>query len=184
MRRVLLLTVLAVSLTATTAQAGGWAAFSLSEPTGARVWSPELTLMQHGVRPLDGVEPAIVIERDGVRRSFRGTPSGRPGGYRFRVVFPDAGRWAVTLDDGFSQSHDVGPVDVRGGPVAAPAVPGSRAGAGAGSSATASRRWAMGAGGGAVLLIVIASAWLLRPAGAGRTARRGARDNGAAGAPS
>jgi len=178
MRRVLLLTVLAVSLTATTAQAGGWAAFSLSEPTGARVWSPELTLMQHGVRPLDGVQPAIMIERAGVRRSFRGTPSGRPGGYRFRVVFPDAGRWAVTLDDGFSRTHDVGPVDVRGGTAAAPAVPG------AGSSATASKRWALGAGGGAVLLIVIASAWLLRPAGAGRTARREATERGAAGAPS
>ena len=66
MRRVLIALPLAlVLLIAPAAYAGGWATVGLSStPAGTEPgtpWPVEITVLQHGVTPLEGVEPAVII---------------------------------------------------------------------------------------------------------------------------
>jgi len=106
------------------ARAGGWANVALSStPTEIRTggtWSVDLQVLQHGVTPMEDVEPAVILTGpDGAQRRFAARPTGDAGVYRARVVFPSAGSWRYTVSDGFT---DVGtrvypPVDV------APATP-------------------------------------------------------------
>ena len=102
------------------APAGGWATVSLSStPDGlspGQPWLVELEILQHGRTPLDGVEPSIVLtERaTGATRTVAAEPTGRPGMYEARAVFPDAGRWSYAVDDGFSQVHDYPEVTIGG----------------------------------------------------------------------
>jgi hypothetical protein len=84
-------------------------------------WEPKITIRQHGTTPLDGVEPAVIItNRDtGERKRFDATPTGNPGEYRAKVVFPSGGEWAVGVYDGFTQYggaklHTFGTVGVSG----------------------------------------------------------------------
>ena len=109
------------------ALAGGWATVSLSStPDGlspGQPWLVELEILQHGRTPLDGVEPSIVLtERaTGATRTVAAEPTGRPGMYEARAVFPGAGRWTYAVDDGFSQVHDYPAVTI-GGTGSAPAT--------------------------------------------------------------
>ena len=107
------------------AQAGGWATVTLSStPDGlapGQPWLVELEILQHGRTPLDGVEPSIVLtDGTGATRSVAAKPTGRPGMYTARAVFPAAGRWTYAVDDGFSQVHDYPEVTI-GSTNAAPA---------------------------------------------------------------
>ena len=92
------------------AAAGGFATVQLSStPTGTKAgtpWSVDLTVLQHGVTPLDGMEPLITISERLQPRS-RSLPRRRaqPGVYHADVVFPEAGTWTWTIWDGFSQTH-------------------------------------------------------------------------------
>lgn len=106
MRRVLIAVPLAVLLLiAPAAHAGGWATVGLSStPAGTEAgtpWPVEITVLQHGVTPLEGVKPAVIITRGDARKTFAATPTGKPGVYRAKVVFPTAGRWSYAVDDGF-----------------------------------------------------------------------------------
>jgi len=122
MRTFLTLTLLALALPAGAA-AGGWATAGVSPPppgTGpGDTWQAELTLLQHGVTPLEGVNPTITISGPETR-TFEFAPTGKPGIYVAEVVFPSAGTWRYSVNDDFSQVHTFAPVQV-GGPVAAPA---------------------------------------------------------------
>jgi hypothetical protein len=105
-RRVLIALPLAlVLLIAPAAYAGGWATVGLSStPAGTEPgepWPVEITVLQHGVTPLEGVEPAVIITSGDARETFAATPTGKPGVYRAEVVFPTAGRWSYAVDDGF-----------------------------------------------------------------------------------
>jgi hypothetical protein len=51
----------------------------------------------------------------GTRRSFVAGPTERSGVYRARVVFPSAGEWAYSVDDDFSQVHQLGSVRIGAG---------------------------------------------------------------------
>jgi hypothetical protein len=116
------------------AMGGGWATVHLdSLPAGVEPgepWDARLTVLQHGQTPLDGVEPAVIVEGPGgERRTVVARPAGEPGVYRARVVFPTAGRWSLTVDDGFTATHSYGAVRIGGdgeggGPVADPAPDG------------------------------------------------------------
>ena len=117
-----------------TSLAGGWATVGLSSlPDGTRPgeeWVVDLTVLQHGRTPLEGVEPRVLIEAasGGTRRAFAASPTERPGVYRARVVFPSAGEWAYSVDDDFSQVHQLGSVRIGAGssetpPAAAAATP-------------------------------------------------------------
>lgn len=109
------------------ATAGGWATVSLtSTPDGlgpGDPWNVEMTILQHGRTPLDGVEPSIVLTNGatGETQHVSATPTGKPGRYEARAVFPAAGRWTYAVDDGFSRVHDYPAVTI-GGTATAPAA--------------------------------------------------------------
>jgi YtkA-like protein len=112
--------------------AGGWATVGLSSlPDGARAgeeWVVDLTVLQHGRTPLEGVQPVVRIGRPdrGTERSFRAVPTGEAGVYRAKVVFPSTGEWSYSVDDDFSQVHQLGSVRIGSGSgetVVAPATP-------------------------------------------------------------
>jgi len=123
------------AVAAAPAHAGGWSTVGLSSlPDGTapgEPWRVELTILQHGVTPIDGVHPAIEIwpDRaggDAERRRFVAEPTGAPGVYRAEVTFPAAGRWDFQVDDGFLPTpHSYAPVAIGG--VSTP--PPARAGA-------------------------------------------------------
>ena len=120
-----LLLVLAVAAVAVpAASAGGWATVGLGSlprdtPAGG-TWSVDLTVLQHGRTPLEGIVPAVTIANgDGERREFAGTATGKPGVYRVDVVFPTAGTWTYEVWDGFSQTHTYMPVEIGAPPAGA-----------------------------------------------------------------
>ncbi|HUP33786.1 MAG TPA: hypothetical protein VM184_12175 [Gaiellaceae bacterium] len=117
MKRLLL--VLAVAAVAVpVASAGGFATVGLSSlptntPAGG-IWSVDLTVLQHGRTPLEGITPVLTIANgDGETREFAGVATGKPGVYRVDVVFPASGTWTYAVWDGFSQSHTYKPVEIR-----------------------------------------------------------------------
>jgi hypothetical protein len=121
-KRLTVLAVVAAALAApAAAQAGGWATVGLDPPPeglapGER-WSVDLTVLQHGRTPLEGVQPRVIVQRDdgGHRREFRARPTGEPGVYRASVVFASAGAWRYFVDDDFSATHSFAPVSIGKG---------------------------------------------------------------------
>jgi hypothetical protein len=111
------------------ATAGGWATVSLSSTPDdlgpGAPWDVEMTILQHGRTPLDGVEPSITLTNSATGKTeyVAAEPTGRPGVYEARAVFPDAGRWTYAVDDGFSRIHDYPAVTI-GGAASAPAAAG------------------------------------------------------------
>jgi hypothetical protein len=101
--------------------AGGWATVGLSSlPDGARsgeAWVVDLTLLQHGRTPLDGVQPRVLLKAadGGAEEAFIAKPTERAGVYRAHVVFPSPGRWTYSVDDDFSQVHELGTVQIAAG---------------------------------------------------------------------
>jgi hypothetical protein len=121
----------AALLAPASALAGGWATVGLSSsPDGTRAgeeWVVDLTVLQHGRTPLEGVQPRVLVkgESGGAEETFPAEQTGRAGVYRARVVFPSAGWWTYSVDDDFSQVHHLGSVRIgAGGAEAAAAVPG------------------------------------------------------------
>ena len=100
MRRSLLPFPLALVLAldaAASAHAGGFATVGLSStPDGVapgKPWNVEITVLQHGRTPLDGLTPRVQIRSGDKTREFAAKPAGKKGVYRAAVVFPQAGRW-------------------------------------------------------------------------------------------
>jgi hypothetical protein len=171
------------------AGAGGFATVGLSSlPDGTapgRPWHVTLTILQHGIRPLQDVKPTIRIRSaDGdTTRTFAARPARKSGLYTADVVFPTAGTWRYAINDGFTQTHTFAPVAI--GSSRAVPVPGSQSGAGpAGARAPVDRDGgddggnvaaALGAAVAAGLLAALAAVLLLR--------RRGPREAAAAGGP-
>jgi hypothetical protein len=108
-RRPFLLVPLALALAAIAAPsalAGGFATVGLSStPTDVKPgdpWNVQLTVLQHGRTPLEGVQPQIVIRSGDAQREFTAVPTGKSGVYRAEVVFPAAGTWTYEVRDGFN----------------------------------------------------------------------------------
>jgi hypothetical protein len=119
-KRLVLLAATAAALAAPAgATAGGWATVGLdSLPDGVapgEPWTVELTILQHGRTPLEGVRPSVIVEKAGeeTTRSFPARETDEPGVYRVTVVFASAGTWSYMVDDGFSATHTYGPVEIR-----------------------------------------------------------------------
>ena len=110
------------------ATAGGWATVSLSStPDGlgpGDPWNVDMTILQHGRTPLDGVEPSITLANGatGATRVVQAKPAGKPGVYTASAVFPEAGRWTYAVDDGFSRVHGYPAVTIGGEGASAPAA--------------------------------------------------------------
>src|SRR5918996_5223991 len=121
MRTLLVLTFAALALPGA-ALGGGWATAGLGPPAdgigAGDTWHAKVTLLQHGVTPLEGVSPSITI-RGPETRTFAARPTSEPGVYVADVVFPTAGSYRYEIDDGFSQVHSFAAVRILG-PGAAP----------------------------------------------------------------
>jgi hypothetical protein len=124
------LALVALLSSAATAHAGGWANVELSglppaSPSAAQTWTVDLDVKQHGVTPMQGIHPAVLLRAPGgAEKRFAAAPTGRAGVYRATVRWP-AGRWTMHVDDGFTNAiaHKYPTVDVKG--TAAPTVAGS-----------------------------------------------------------
>jgi hypothetical protein len=155
-RRSLLLIPLALLfalLAAPAALAGGFATAGLSStPAGiaaGQPWKVDITVLQHGRTPLQGLTPVVRIRSGGTTREFTAKPTRKAGVYRAEVVFPKAGRWDYEVLDGFinESPHTFPAVDIGAGSPTAPAsAPASDDGIAAG--------WLWGAG--AALLLALA----------------------------
>jgi YtkA-like len=128
----ILLALVAAAVLAPAATAGGFATVGLGslppdDLQAGSTWSVDLTVLQHGRTPLDGVQPAVRLTRaDGTSGgTFAATPTGKPGVYHVDVTFPSAGTWGYEVDDGFTQVHTFKPVEVGTGsdPSSFPALP-------------------------------------------------------------
>jgi hypothetical protein len=114
------LAIAALLLAPASSQAGGWATVGLSSmPDDARPgeeWVVDLTVLQHGITPLEGVTPVVMIspeEAAGAKlRTFEAKPTKEAGVYRARVDFPATGAWEVSAHDGFGGVHEFGVVRI------------------------------------------------------------------------
>lgn len=126
MRHLIVLSALVAALAASgTASAGGWATIGIAPLAdgvdAGETWTTEITVLQHGRTPLDGLSPRLSISGEGGARTFDATPTGKSGVYEARVVFPEAGRWSVVVDSGFGDSRlTYGPVTIGAAPTASP----------------------------------------------------------------
>ena len=119
MRRLLMaLPMIAVLAFAPAAFGGGWATVGLdSTPVGVgpgETWNVNVTVLQHGQTPLEGVTPTVTIRSGDAEKTFTATPTKQKGVYRAAVTFPSAGRWTYVVNDGFiaNQAHAFPPVDI------------------------------------------------------------------------
>jgi hypothetical protein len=126
MRHLIVLSALVAALAASgAASAGGWATVGIAPLAdgvdAGETWATEITVLQHGRTPLDGLSPRLTISGEGDARTFDATPTGKTGVYEARVVFPEAGRWSVVVDSGFGDSRlTYGPVTIGAGPTGSP----------------------------------------------------------------
>jgi cytochrome c2 len=101
----------AIGLALTTIAAvrmGGWAVVSVKDaPDHFVVDKPatfDFVVRQHGVTPLDGLEPSITA-RKGVRWVTGKVVSTQTSGtYRATIAVPSTGDWTVTIESGFGPS--------------------------------------------------------------------------------
>jgi hypothetical protein len=103
-----ILVVLAAALAvAAPAAAGGWATVSLASLpqnlSAGDTWRVELTVLRHARTPTDGAKPSVTIRNAaGAIRTFPARPTGRTGRYAAEVVFPSAGTWRYSVDNGLA----------------------------------------------------------------------------------
>jgi len=116
-----------------TAAAGGWATVKLSSlPKGlsaGQPWVVNITVLQHGRTPVDGLKPTVTIRKvarttsttsrmvGSETRTFAARQTDGTGVYRARVVFPTAGTWRFEVYDAFTEyggarTHRFAPVKV------------------------------------------------------------------------
>jgi YtkA-like len=121
LRIALLAAIGAVLAVPTAASAGGWATVGFDPPpeglAAGQPWQVEMTILQHGRTPLDGVKPRVIVSSKdgGGDASFPARPTGKPGVYRATVVFESAGTWRYVVDDGFAARHRYPAVEIGKG---------------------------------------------------------------------
>lgn len=128
MRRVLIAAAAtAALLTPTAALAGGWATVGLAPPPqgvdSGETWRAEMTILQHGQTPLEGVAPTLTIKNGATTKSFAAKPTDEAGVYVAEVVFPTRGKWSYVVNDGFSATHSFAAVTIPTAAAAAAAAP-------------------------------------------------------------
>jgi hypothetical protein len=126
MRHLIALAALGAALVVTSAaSAGGWATVGIAPladgVSSGDTWRTEITVLQHGRTPLDGLRPTLTISAETETRTFLAKPTRKTGVYEVDVVFPRAGQWSVVVESGFGDSRlTYGPVTIGGPAVAAP----------------------------------------------------------------
>jgi hypothetical protein len=123
MKKVMLLLALAL-VVAPAATAGGWATVGLSslpkDVSAGGTWSVDMTVLQHGRTPLEGIRPVVRLNREGGgdTLTYTARPTDKAGVYHAEVIFPTEGTWKYEIWDGFTRTHTYAPVQI--GPPAAP----------------------------------------------------------------
>jgi hypothetical protein len=115
----ILLALVAAAVLVPAAAGGGYATVGLSslppdELAAGGTWSVDLTVLAHGVTPLDGIHPTVTLVGDGGETvgPIAATPTGKTGVYHAEVRFPSAGTWRYEIHDGYTQTHTFKPVVV------------------------------------------------------------------------
>jgi hypothetical protein len=104
------------------AAGGGWATIGFAplpdDLAANTTWQPRITIKQHGVTPLEGLQPLVTIRSSsGDSQQFTAVAASEPGVYVADVVFPSAGVWRLEIDSTFGESRlTYGPFTI--GPVA------------------------------------------------------------------
>jgi YtkA-like protein len=126
MRKLLIgLTLVALAMPAA-ALAGGWATVGVPRPPDdmgpGDTWNANITVLQHGnpETPLTDVSPTLTIRSGAKEKTFKATPTDKPGVYVAKVVFPSAGKWSYEVYDGFvtyggQTTHTFAPVTIGAG---------------------------------------------------------------------
>jgi hypothetical protein len=142
MRRILIAALAVAALyQAGVASAGCMATVGLAPPpqgiAPGTTWSAEITVLQHGVRPLPNQKTAqptltIVNTETGAERTFVAQRTKDPAVYVADVVFPAAGSWRYEVFDDFTseggtpvpcaRTHTFAAVDI-GGPAGGGSTP-------------------------------------------------------------
>ena len=101
------------------ATAGGLASVGFEPlPDGTEAgatWKPTIFVKQHGIAPLAGLQPVVMIEEaaSGESTKFLARPGSAAGEYEANVVFPSSGNWSVRILSGFGDSQvTYGPVAI------------------------------------------------------------------------
>jgi hypothetical protein len=118
-----------VLLIAANVYAGGWATVTIRSLPEFVVTGTALEfrfiVRQHGVTPLDGVNPGIEAVSAN-HRTIKGNVSpvaGKSGEYTARLTFPEAGNWAIRMDSGWVSSAALLPITaIRAGTQAPPSL--------------------------------------------------------------
>jgi hypothetical protein len=118
----------------------------------------ELTVLQHGRTPADGLDVAVVVGPvDGQMLRFPAAPTGEPGHYRAQVVVDTGGSWPWRVEQGIFGPQDLGHLDVGDA--------GATASGGSGDDslvAPAAARVALTAAAGLAVLMAIVAWWRSR----------------------
>lgn len=119
MRLFVVLGALACALAMPSLAAGGWASVGFEPlPDGidaGSTWKPTIFVKQHGITPLAGLQPVVMIEEvgSGASTKFLATAGSEAGEYEADVVFPSTGSWRVRILSGFGDSRvTYGPVAI------------------------------------------------------------------------
>ncbi len=120
MRHLIVISTLVLAVVgAGSASAGGWATVGFEplpdETAAGASWTPKIFVKQHGVTPLEGLQPVVTINEttSGQSKSFTARPTSEAGVYEADVVFPTSGDWSVAIDSGFADSGlTYGPVSI------------------------------------------------------------------------
>jgi hypothetical protein len=133
-------------------------------------WTVDLRVMQHGITPLEGATPTVILtnQATGEERRFGAKPTSEIGRYRVEAAFPREGTWSVAVHDGFpepqcAQTHTFGSYPIA--PSAGPSEPPPSAAAGEGFPL-----WAVWVGLGSIAAALVA--WLVVRAGQDARRRR------------
>jgi hypothetical protein len=98
------------------ARAGGWAVSSLDplpeSMVSGRDLSVGVTILQHGVSPVQLDNVVFVIDGSNGTERFTAKPEGAIGHYVAVVRFPSAGEYRWTLEPGWFQPQSLGTVTV------------------------------------------------------------------------
>ena len=119
MRSAVLFTVVLTALAlAADATAGCFATAGLTAPPSTvgpgDTWTAQITVKQHGVRPIPDAKPTLTIQgEDGARKTFAAKPTDKVGVYAASVVFPTSGQWSIEANDGFVYASRARPGTAR-----------------------------------------------------------------------
>lgn len=101
----------------TTAIAGGWASIELDELPGGisagEAFTVKFTVLQHGVSPMDGLEPVIHASLPGSKTSldFQAENAKGEGRYQVTLNLPEAGEWIWSIK-AFTMNQPMPPIQV------------------------------------------------------------------------